>query len=44
MTIFMILMCLPIVTIPWAWLWYRRWIVRNATATRGIHAEDWAAV
>ncbi len=43
-TIAMVLMSLPIVTIPWAWLWYKRWIVRSVTATRGIHAEDWASV
>jgi hypothetical protein len=43
-TIAMVLMSIPIVTIPWAWLWYKRWIVRNVTATRGVHAEDWAAV
>ncbi len=26
-----VLMCIPVVTIPWAVLWYTRWIVANVT-------------
>jgi hypothetical protein len=30
-TLAAILFCCPIVTIPWAWLWYTRWLVRSVT-------------
>jgi hypothetical protein len=30
-TLAAILFSLPIITIPWAWLWYVRWLVRSAT-------------
>jgi len=30
-TVVTVLFCIPIVTIPWAWLWYARWLVRNTT-------------
>jgi hypothetical protein len=32
----MILMCLPVLTIPWALLWYTRWIVENVTIERDL--------
>lgn len=27
---------IPIVTIPWAWMWYTRWLVNCITITRGL--------
>jgi len=30
-TLATLLFCVPIVTIPWAWLWYTRWVVGNTT-------------
>jgi hypothetical protein len=30
-TVATVLFSLPVVTIPWAWLWYARWVVRNTT-------------
>jgi uncharacterized membrane protein YjgN (DUF898 family) len=30
-TLAAILFSVPLVTIPWAWLWYTRWLVRNTT-------------
>jgi hypothetical protein len=30
-TVVAILFSIPIVTIPWVWLWYARWLVRNTT-------------
>jgi hypothetical protein len=30
-TLAAILFCIPLVTIPWAWLWYVRWLVQNTT-------------
>jgi hypothetical protein len=30
-TLAAILFSIPIVTIPWAWLWYTRWLVRSTT-------------
>jgi uncharacterized membrane protein YjgN (DUF898 family) len=35
----MILMCLPVLTIPWAFLWYTRWIVANVTLERNLEAD-----
>jgi hypothetical protein len=30
-TVATLLFCIPVITIPWAWLWYARWLVRNTT-------------
>ena len=30
-TVVTILFSIPIVTIPWVWLWYARWFIRNTT-------------
>jgi hypothetical protein len=34
---------IPIVTIPWMWMWYVRWLVGCITVTRGVTvpAQDW---
>lgn len=38
-TLAMVLFCLPIVTIPWAFLWYTRWLVSQVTIG-GNYAPD----
>ncbi len=30
-TVAAVLFCAPIVTIPWAWIWYTRWLARGVT-------------
>ena len=30
-TVVAVLWSVPVVTIPWAWLWYTRWLVQNTT-------------
>ena len=31
-----ILFCIPVVTIPWAWVWYTRWLVRTTTIEANV--------
>ena len=31
LTLAAILFSIPLVTIPWAWLWFTRWLVQNTT-------------
>jgi len=39
-TVAALLGSIPIVTIPWVWLWYCRWLVSCVTLTRGVTPRD----
>jgi uncharacterized membrane protein YjgN (DUF898 family) len=43
-TVMAVVCSIPIVTIPWAWMWYHRWLVSTVTLTRGVSMADfeWA--